>query len=127
MRIRPATAHERAAVVRGFTFLELLLVVTLVGLLAGVAVPAYRGYVERAREAQALADIGTLVLGLKRWETNTGAYPPTLAAASLDGLADPWDNAYVYLNMDGASIGDMRKDKNLIPINYGLRLVLDGP
>jgi general secretion pathway protein G len=127
MRIRFATAHGRAAVVRGFTLLELLLVVTLVGLLAGVAVPAYRGYVQRAQEAQALADIGTLALGLKRWETNTGAYPATLAAANLDGLTDPWGNPYRYLNMDGANVGDMRKDKNLIPINTDYDLYSMGP
>lgn len=102
---------------RGFTLLELLLATALLALLGALAVPAYRGYVDRVNESRAVADIGGLQISLYRWELSTGALPLTLAAAGLDGLRDPWGRPYVYLNMATAGPNDVRKDKNLHPLN----------
>jgi general secretion pathway protein G len=127
MNFPPAIADGRAPAVRGFTLLELLLVVAFGALLAGIAVPAYQGYIERAQAARALSDLGLLSLNLKKWETNVGAYPAILADAGLNGIVDPWGNPYRYLNMDGANRGEMRKDKNLVPINTDYDLYSMGP
>lgn len=112
---------------RGFTLLELLLTLALAALLAAFAIPAYRGYVERVRESQAIADIGSLQLSLYNWDLLNDAFPPTLAAAGLDGLRDPWDRPYVYLNMALAGVNDVRKDKNLHPLNTDFDLYSLGP
>jgi general secretion pathway protein G len=115
--------HRRTS---GYTLLELTLVIALVGLLAGAAVPAYRGVVERARVNRAIADIGEITLQLYRWETNVGAFPATLAAAGLDGRLDPWGRPYFYLELSTANPGDARKDKNLVPINTDFDLYSAG-
>jgi general secretion pathway protein G len=115
--------HRRTS---GYTLLELTLVIALAGLLAGVAVPAYRGVVERARVNRAIADIGEITLQLYRWETNVGAFPPTLAAAGLDNRLDPWGQPYFYLELSTANPGDARKDKNLVPINTDFDLYSAG-
>ena len=112
---------------RGMTLLEVVLVLALIGILSAVGIPMYRGYVERANEARAIGDIGTISIELYRWELNTGAFPPDLATAGLDGLRDPWGNAYVYLNIALANIGDVRKDKNLHPLNTDFDLYSKGP
>lgn len=102
---------------RGFTLIELSLVIALVAVLSAFAIPAYKGIVDRSNTTKAIGDIGTLSLNIYRWEANTGSFPASLAAAGLDGFVDPWGRPYVYLNVAGAKPGDVRKDKNLVPIN----------
>jgi general secretion pathway protein G len=103
-----------------------MLTVALVGLVAGVGVPAYLEVVERTRVNRAIADIGELSLQLYRWETNIGTFPPNLAAAGLDGRLDPWGRPYFYLELSTANPGDVRKDKNLVPINTDFDLYSAG-
>jgi general secretion pathway protein G len=103
-----------------------MLTVALVGLVAGVGVPAYLEVVERTRVYRAIADIGELSLQLYRWETNIGTFPPNLAAAGLDGRLDPWGRPYFYLELSTANPGDVRKDKNLVPINTDFDLYSAG-
>lgn len=94
-----------------------MLTVALVGLLAAVAYPSYTGYIDRSRVGRAIADIGALSLELARWRTSFGDYPATLAAAGLDGRLDPWGAPYAYLNIALAKPGQVRRDKNLNPVN----------
>jgi general secretion pathway protein G len=110
----------------GYTLLELTLVIVLIGLLAGVGIPTYRGIIDRMNVNRAIADIGEISLQLYRWETNIGAFPPNLAAAGLNGRLDPWGRPYFYLELTGANPGDVRKDKNLVPINTDFDLYSAG-
>lgn len=112
---------------RGFTLVELCLTIALLALLGAIGVPAYRGYVLRVQESQAIADIGGLQLDLYYWDLMTGALPETLLEAGLDGLRDPWGRPYVYLNMATADPNDVRKDKNLHPLNTDFDLYSLGP
>ena len=41
----------------GFTSIELLIIVSIVGILAGIAIPAYLGHIEKAKIAEAIAEI----------------------------------------------------------------------
>jgi general secretion pathway protein G len=100
----------------GVTLLELMAAIAVVVVLASLAIPAFNGYVQRARVARAVSDIGTLSLNLYRWQSNTRTLPATLAEAGLGGN-DPWGRPYVYLRVEGAKIGQLRKDGNLVPIN----------
>ena len=118
-----ALMHRRNG---GYTLLEVMIVVLLVGLLAGVGVPAYRSVIERVNVNRAISDIGEISLQLHRWDTNMGAFPPSLAAAGLNGRLDPWGQPYFYLEMSAANPGDMRKDKNLVPINTDFDLYSAG-
>jgi general secretion pathway protein G len=103
--------------VGGVTLLELVLVVALVALLGTIAIPTYRKIVERAHTHAAIAKIGELSLQIYRWETNAGRFPNSLAEAGLGTPLDPWQRPYVYVNIATASPGDVRRDKNLVPIN----------
>jgi len=106
--------------IRGFTIVEILVALAIVAVLAAIAVPAYRGYQERARTRQAMAGIRALEAQIDAFELEHRAYPPDLAALGLDGEADPWGRPYEYLRIEGeppAILGQVRKDKNLIPLN----------
>jgi len=110
----------------GVTLLELMAVLAAIAVLSAIAVPAYSGYIERARVARAVSDIGTISLQLYRWQLNTRTFPATLAQAGLGGN-DPWGRPYAYLPVAGANPGQLRKDHNLVPINTDFDLYSSGP
>jgi len=110
----------------GVTLLELIVAVTAAMILASIAVPAYTGYVTRARVAVAIGDIGRISLQLYRWQLNTRTFPATLAAAGLEA-SDPWGKPYQYVPVAGTKRGALRKDRNLVPINTDFDLYSMGP
>jgi general secretion pathway protein G len=95
-------------------------------LLASLAIPAFNGYVERARIARAVSDIGTISLQLYRWQQDTRTLPASLAEAGLGG-DDPWGRPYVYRRSDGARPAEQRKDSERVPLNSDFDLYSLGP
>lgn len=100
---------------RGFTFVELALALVVAALLAAVALPSYQAYLNRAKVRQAVGEIKAMELRIEAVLTQTGSLPATLDAIAPP--ADPWGNAYRYLPVAGASVGQLRKDRSLHPIN----------
>jgi general secretion pathway protein G len=64
---------------RGFTLLELIVVMTIVALLASLAAPRYFDSIERARERVLMQDLNLLRDAIDKFHADTGAYPATLA------------------------------------------------
>jgi len=98
---------------RGFTLLELMVVMFILVLLAGVVTVVVTKDIEQARHAKAIADIDTLKNGVNKYFLDNNAYPPTLdalrAKPSGEDLAnwngpyiekpvpkDPWNREYGY-------------------------------
>ena len=65
---------------RGFTLLELLVVMAIIATLLTIAVPRYYRSLERSREAVLMQDLTALRESIDRFYGDTGKYPPTLAA-----------------------------------------------
>jgi general secretion pathway protein G len=84
----------------GFTLLELLIAVAILGLITAMALPSYREYVDRTNNGLAIADIGRIDQAFELYLVDTNSLPPNLAAVGLGGLLDPWDNPYFYLRFD---------------------------
>lgn len=101
---------------RGFTLLELLIVVAIAGLLAAVGIPFYEDYIDRARNSKAVADIGEISLKIEKFELIYAKLPNSLNDIGED-RKDPWDKPYAYYNVQENGKGGARKDKNLTPIN----------
>lgn len=69
----------------GFTLVELMIVVVIIGILAAIAVPIYANQMAEAHKAQVRSDVASTVTNLKNWENNNGylSVPP---AATFNGL-----------------------------------------
>jgi len=99
----------------------------ILALLAAFAVPAYRDSVIRANSSKAIGEITEISSKVDRYRfNNDDTFPPNLDAIN-SALIDPWGAPYVYLNLDGANVGAMRKNKNLVPINTDYDLYSKGP
>ena len=101
----------------GFTLVEIMVVVVILGVLAVLIVPRVVGRTEEARAAAAKHDIAAIMQSLKLYRLDNGRYPtndqglqalvtkPQAGPAAsnwrsyLDKLPkDPWGNAYQYVN-----------------------------
>jgi len=100
---------------RGFTLIELMIVVVILGLLSTIIVPKIMNRPEQARRVKAQAEIRNIQSALRLFKTDTGDYPTTSQGlqalvtnpgvrnysdeAYLDQVpTDPWGNPYVYLS-----------------------------
>lgn len=102
----------------GFTLLELIVAIAILGTLAAVAIPLYAGYIDKARNETATADIRGIASALTNYYADNSIYPDSLAEVGYATYPDPWGNPYQYLNIQTAkNKGSMRKDRFLVPIN----------
>jgi general secretion pathway protein G len=103
---------------RGYTLLEIMVVVFIIGLLVTIVAPRIMGRTDDARQTKATADLASLAQALNLYRLDNGAYPTTdqgLAAlverpttppvpktwrseGYVDRVpSDPWGNPYVYV------------------------------
>ena len=74
---------------KGFTLIELMVVVAIVAILAGVAVPSYREYIERGDSAECKVFAQDIAARQERFYTDRGQYSPTIEGNSPgDFIAD---------------------------------------
>ena len=76
--------HKKMRNQRGFTLVELMIVVAIIGILTAIAFPLYANIQARARVAKAQADIRTLASAAVVYSAHTGGLPN-----NLDALTSP--------------------------------------
>ena len=126
MRERLRAANTRRQWLLGFTLLELMMVIGLIGVLLGIALPRYADYRDRMKVADAVRDIGVIAAKLSMYALDNKDFPDGLAQIGWT-QPDPWGNPYQYLSMAGATVGQKRKDRALHPLNSDFDLYSMGP
>jgi len=111
----------------GFTLVELLIVVAILGTLSGIAIPVYKNQMEKARIVRARAEIRILEKEITLYEIDSRDLPNTLEDIGRKGFLDPWGKKYKYLNFANVKgKGKMRKDRFLVPLNSDFDLYSKG-
>lgn len=91
----------------GFSLLEMLVAVAIIGILAAVALPAYNDYIQSSEEATLTASMTTMELFQEDFRLRTGAYAVDLADKAAITTAIDWnprdDNEYVIADSADAT------------------------
>lgn len=88
---------------KGFTIIELMIVVVIVGVLAAIALPAYQDYAQRARRADAKTGLLELQMAMEKWRANNPTYTTDMTDLGYAGATNqPSKEAYYILDLPSA-------------------------
>lgn len=116
----------------GFTLIELVIAMVIIGILTAIAIPSYVAYIQRSNRAEARGQLLALAHWMEKWRTQNGRYddpanpgnpPPTIPATMLQSpptgpakynigfqaLPLPQPTATTYV-LEATAIGSMSSD-----------------
>ncbi len=117
--------------IAGFTLIEMMIAISIVGILTSIGVPNYVKYKEKARIQLAITDMKFTEKEIMTYVVENGELPDSLGDIGRDKILDPWGRPYEYLRIQGSDDGKddkgkkddkskkgkPRKDHSLHPIN----------
>ena len=118
----------------GFTLIEVMIVIAIMGILTSIGVPNYIKYREKARIEVAITEMRFLEKEILNFRAEFGELPDDLSEISLGRVLDPWGRPYEYLKTQGVcdekDKGDkkkgnddkIRKDHSQHPLNCNFDL-----
>ena len=112
------------SVQKGFTLIELMIVVAIIGILAAIAIPAYQDYTVRAQVTEGLNLAAAVKAGVAESFANTGTWPLDNTAAGGDNAALPKGKYVTSVTVGNGGISIAYGDQantNILAATLGLR------
>ncbi|HXK30417.1 MAG TPA: prepilin-type N-terminal cleavage/methylation domain-containing protein [Candidatus Binatia bacterium] len=123
------TPHRQSGAT-GFTLVEILIAITIIGALLAIALPMYSTFKEQQNIAIAVSDLKGIDIYVSSHKVSSAQFPNSLSEVPRADRKDPWGNPYEYLKIQGdetAVKGKMRRDKSTNPINTDFDPYSKGP
>jgi prepilin-type N-terminal cleavage/methylation domain len=108
----------------GFTLIELMIVVAIIGILAAIALPAYQDYTKRSHVSEGLSLAGGAKTAIAEFYSSKGHWPPATGNASvgLDTKTNINGNAVTSVEVKGSTIEVIYNDK----VETGKKVTMQG-
>ena len=107
---------------KGFTLIELMIVVAIIGILAAVALPAYQDYTKRSHVSEGMSLASGAKTALTEYYSSKGEWPANNAAAGIASAASIKGNAVRTVTVDTSKITVVFNTK----VEAGKQLVFKG-
>jgi len=123
---------------RGFTLIELMVVIAIIIILAAIAIPNYLSMTARAKKSRVASDFAAVATALETFRTDWGVYPssagasPAFEALTTDTTQIYWElannttdnNTTPKINKTGGSLGSTTAAGDVAPITYMTKNIL---
>ncbi len=124
-RARCRRGRDSAA---GWSLVELLVTIALIGIIAAILVPLFLQILDRMKIRRAIVDMRQIEFEIGLYDDLHEGLPPTIDDLPERARLDPWGRPYVYFRFGGPGWkGTARKDRFLVPINTLYDLYSVGP
>lgn len=102
--MQPKAHPTRRPDTRGFTLIEMMIVIVVIGLLAAVAFPSFMDSIRKGRRSEAFAALSAVQQAQERWRGNNANYTTTLASLNVP---TPTASGYYDLTITAPSTGTL--------------------